>query len=210
MRKKNIGNVNNIPKDWTGVTLNNVKVISLHSIVKNYTNKGKTQNIYKWNAICLNCNKEFIVPSSYLNSNAKSCGCKLKEHREEFGKKFAGTNKLNDGESGFNILYNDYVRSANRRNFQFNITVEKFRELTKSNCHYCGEAPCKISYDSSSKKTTGYIFNGLDRKDSKVGYIEKNVLPCCSICNYAKRSMSYNDYINHIKKSAIHLIKNDK
>lgn len=210
MRKENIGNVKNIPKDWTGITLNDVKVLTLHSIVKNKTNKGKIQNIYKWNAICLSCNKEFIVPSSYLNSNVKSCGCKLKEHKKEFGKKFAGANKLIDGEAGFNILYNEYVRSADRRNFKFSITLEKFRELTKLTCHYCGEAPCKISYDSISKKTTGYIFNGLDRKDSKIGYIEENVLPCCSICNYAKRSMSYTDYINHVKKSAIHLIKNDK
>ena len=198
-------------KDYTGLKVNFVEIKSFHSVQEfKVKSTGKTSNIFRWNALCTNCGKEFIVTSKFLASNIMSCGCYRKECDKRFAKNFAGANKLPDGTSGFNILYNEYKRSAERRDLKFNIDIDKFKELTKSDCHYCGELPTKISFDSNTLKTTGYIYNGLDRVDSKKDYTEDNVVPCCSDCNYAKRSRGYKEYINHVIKSAKYLIDNGK
>jgi hypothetical protein len=40
--------------------------------------------------------------------------------------------------------------------------------------------------------------NGIDRIDNRLGYERANSIPCCSICNFAKNSMSYEDFIKWI------------
>ena len=42
--------------------------------------------------------------------------------------------------------------------------------------------------------------NGIDRIDNNIGYTKENSVPCCEICNKAKRDMSYNDFINYLKR----------
>src|SRR5208282_755064 len=55
-------------------------------------------------------------------------------------------------------------------------------KLTQLPCNYCGELP------SRTKTMTGEVFsyNGIDRVDSSRGYVRRNVVSCCSICNRAK------------------------
>lgn len=43
-----------------------------------------------------------------------------------------------------------------------------------------------------------FIYNGLDRIDSSKPHVLDNVYLCCKICNYSKRDMSYQDFINWI------------
>jgi hypothetical protein len=38
------------------------------------------------------------------------------------------------------------------------------------------------------------LFNGLDRVDPSVGYVETNVVPCCYSCNFAKNTLSVSDF----------------
>jgi hypothetical protein len=197
----------NKTKYYIGWKRNFIELISYNSteLSINVTT-GKPKNIYKWNAICHSCNNIFIVNNITLNAKVKSCGCEFKKHKKSFSKTFAGSNKLNDGEAGFNVLYNEYIRSAKRRSLEFIISIELFRTLSKKKCHYCGIEPFKISYDSFSKKTTGYIYNGLDRKDPKKGYTNDNIVTCCSDCNYAKKSMEYNQFLNFIERLKTHTI----
>lgn len=51
-----------------------------------------------------------------------------------------------------------------------------------------------------------YTYNGIDRVNNDIGYIKNNCIPCCKICNRAKNSMSYDDFLNWIKI----LVKNNK
>tara|TARA_B100001287_G_scaffold238347_1_gene211732 strand:- start:2246 stop:2671 length:426 start_codon:yes stop_codon:yes gene_type:complete len=62
------------------------------------------------------------------------------------------------------------------------IKENDFYSLIKKPCHYCGVSPS----------------HGLDRKINKLGYIKKNVTPCCSQCNYMKKKMSENEFVDKI------------
>jgi hypothetical protein len=83
----------------------------------------------------------------------------------------------------------DYKKSAQDRGYDFNLPVEMFNELLISNCYYCGKEHC----------------NGVDRKNNEIGYYIENVVPCCKICNFMKRDLSFKDFEEHLKKILIHI-----
>lgn len=72
-----------------------------------------------------------------------------------------------------------YRVQAKLRGHIFTLTKDQFLELTALACHYCGD--------------TGRI--GVDRQDNSQGYVSDNVVPCCSICNYMKRTMGYEEFL---------------
>lgn len=78
-------------------------------------------------------------------------------------------------------LFKRYKNSAKYRGLNFNIHSDIFEQLIKSNCHYCGASPLKIS---NSKKPLEY--NGIDRLDNNKHYSEGNTVSCCYRCNRAK------------------------
>lgn len=118
----------------------------------------------------------------------KSCGCLRIQ---------LGTAPLAPGESGFNDLFNKYKRNAKTRDVIFDLSKDEFRRLTKENCSYCGIAPSQISNISINGK---YIYNGVDRIDSNLSYINSNVVACCKTCNIAKKDMSRCEFLTWIKK----------
>lgn len=69
---------------------------------------------------------------------------------------------------------------ARRRNLAVTITFDDFQVLWDKRCHYCGR----------ERKT-----HGLDRIDSTIGYIFENIVPCCEQCNWAKGTLSSQDFI---------------
>ena len=78
------------------------------------------------------------------------------------------------------------LKGAASRGIEFNLTPEQSTILVNSPCRYCNQT----------------ISNGIDRIDSKIGYVEGNVQPCCYNCNMMKRTMSHESFINHILKIA--------
>jgi hypothetical protein len=111
---------------------------------------------------------------------------------------------------GKDILYTHYKNSAKRRNLEFSLTPEEFYILTSSICHYCGCAPYqKITNSVASeetKKHNMYIYNGIDRKDNKIGYILNNSLPCCGICNHMRKLLPIEDFIKQVEAIYKHYI----
>ena len=45
------------------------------------------------------------------------------------------------------------------------------------------------------------------RVDSQIGYLENNVVPACQNCNYAKRSMGYEEFKEWVKQIYNNLFK---
>ena len=103
---------------------------------------------------------------------------------------------LPTGVGAFNMLWYSYTRSAKRRNLEFKLTKEKFKEIIQQNCFYCGGIPSNIM------KSTGgeYIYNGIDRRDNNIGYTLENCVPACKNCNFFKFQSSQSDFLNHVKK----------
>lgn len=156
-------------------------------LVKEYL-YTKDNNAY-WICDCDCGNENIIVKSSSLSFvNKKSCGCLTKEVNHE---KFA----LEFGESSFNSLYYEYIKMAKKRNINFELTKEYFREIVNKNCYYCGIEP-KQNFKSNKNAYGHYVYNGVDRlnSDKNIGYIPENVVPCCGNCNKAKMDMSEENF----------------
>ena len=151
-----------------------------------------------WRCRCDCGNEKIIVGTSLTRKTipTRSCGCIIREN---------GNNKLPYGESQFNCLYRSYRRSAKVRKLEFNLTKELFRKLITSNCYYCGGDPVYVSYQPGLNG--GFAYNGLDRMNNNIGYIESNVVTCCKICNRAKRNLTLDCFINWIKQLVDYQIK---
>jgi len=150
---------------------------------------------YKHLWLC-KCGKEFLtLPRSVRSGKTKSCGCLKKEQLSKYSTGRTPPNALDDPtESSFNSLWHSYKQSAKVRKYVFEITKEEFRKLTKSDCHYCGCEPYIERISQTARE--GYLYNGIDRKDNKEGYTLKNSLPCCATCNFLKRDLTYDEFIN--------------
>ncbi len=133
-----------------------------------------------------------IRQQGLIQGLSKSCGC---FNREQSSKK----NTLSDGIAGFNSIYNTYKWGAEKVGREFNLSKEDFRLLTSSNCHYCGCPPFNIK-KKRSPYGIDYIYNGIDRKDNKKGYTLSNCVSCCKICNQAKHTFSYGEFVAWIKR----------
>jgi hypothetical protein len=84
--------------------------------------------------------------------------------------------------------YSAYKRAANGRKIEFKLSFDEFASFWGKPCAYCGD-PIKTI--------------GLDRMDSAAGYEVGNVVPCCSHCNYGKRTLAPYEYIEHCRKVAL-------
>lgn len=132
--------------------------------------------------------------------------CSIKKIRSRVG--WSGYNKCNNcfgkpkGETGLKKLYSCRTREALRANRVFNLSLEEFRAITKSTCHYCGKPPEQVfKIIEKDEAWSHYVYNGVDRKDNSKGYTLENCVPCCWICNRAKGGYSYEffmDYLNRI------------
>jgi len=141
-----------------------------------------------WLSTCSCGNSKIVrcVGASLKNGDFKSCGCVRRK-------------RLGFGESAFNRVYDTYKRRALQKNRSFELSKEEFKNLTSKNCYYCGIEPQQIAV--SAKRGYGnYIYNGIDRVNSEVGYEDGNVVPCCGQCNVAKNNYSQMDFYKWITR----------
>lgn len=112
--------------------------------------------------------------------------------------KFSGKKNPNfkHGSKGFS----NYRSGAKRRNLEFDLSLEEFKDLTNKKCHYCDSATGACKEDNS-------MTCGIDRKNPSIGYTLENCVPCCGTCNTSKMDMSYDDFIAHTKRKFLHLAK---
>lgn len=174
------------------------RLLVLEYIGKGYNNTGS-----RWKCRC-DCGSEIIIPAvTFKNNGVKSCGCL---NREKIAAK-----TLPLGEAAKRSLLLIYKASAKRRNLMFNLSVEDFTTLTNLPCHYCGIQPVSLHPNKIKVKAGGgtefngqYKFNGLDRKDNAIGYIQSNIVTCCTICNRAKHILSYVEFIAWMRRLVAH------
>lgn len=144
--------------------------------------KGTKKKHPTTRCIC-DCGKERIVRTTKLRLGLVTmCGsCAKKEASKRGGKT---RRKLSDEERLTNFRYGIYKQNAKRKEMEFDIPLQLFSGLIEQECIYCG--------------TDTRI--GVDRIDSSLGYTPSNCAPCCSDCNYAKREMSTDDFLNLVAR----------
>lgn len=94
-----------------------------------------------------------------------------------------------------NSLFQSYKRGGISRGYSFLLTYSEFEDLIQKNCYYCGCQP--INKKISGNKSIYY--NGIDRKNNSLGYVNDNCVTCCGKCNMIKNKYSHDDFLQHIK-----------
>lgn len=85
--------------------------------------------------------------------------------------------------------YSKYKGGARRKGRRFSVTFNEFIKLWGKPCTYCGDPIETI---------------GVDRIDSSLGYVKRNIQPCCKKCNWAKRNFPGIVFIEHCVRVATH------
>ena len=182
-----------------------------HTIEKQRNKKTKdklylvTDYIRYWKFKC-DCGEEKIIELFAVKSgNSKSCGCKTIEAVRQTGI----NSRLSEGEAAGNATLLTYIKNAKKRNIKFELSSDEFFWLTKQDCYYCGDKPSN-KYKSISN-CGDYIYNGIDRVNSKEGYNFNNCVSCCRSCNLAKTDKSiedHNEWLKRLVNHNKHLIEN--
>jgi hypothetical protein len=172
-------------KDLTGLKIGRLTCLE-REIRINKNNK----RISFWKCQC-DCGNLTTVRLISLSHNSdknitKSCGCYHKEYKRVNSKTY--------GESSFNKYFHNIKKSAEKRNYIFNLTQKEVKILNKQNCYYCGVKPKQIT--GESKLNGKYIYNGIDRVDNFKGYELSNCVACCGICNKMKLTSTKENFIN--------------
>lgn len=158
-------------KDYTGFKRNSLIAISYSHIYKNQT---------FWIFKCDCGIMKAIRPNKVFKKTnpTKTCGC------------------WRTGNNALKKLIRSYKKGARIRGLEWNLSEDDFLKITSEICFYCKSIPekkIKSTYDE-------FTYNGIDRKNNKIGYILENCLPCCTLCNKAKRDLDYDLFISWINK----------
>lgn len=150
--------------------------------------------------LCPYCNSEFIGCNNIPKGRSKRggnahCGCQTLIRQSEKNTGRVPPNKLDDLTASAGKVFAASTKKGRT------ITIEDVKSLISSDCHYCGDKPSHYRELSSTKwvRISTVPTNGIDRKDSNLGYHLDNCVPCCARCNYLKRDMNYLDFINLCK-----------
>lgn len=172
--------------DLTNKKINNFTIIKL-SKIEEQEYKGKKYKTYYWECQCDCGNKSIKTSARIKTKNCKGCGTSCKISNLKY--------KLEFGESHFRFIESAYKANAKNKNRIWNLSREEFRKICLQNCHYCGIEPYKIYNEGNNISSNGLIkTNGIDRIFSDIGYELSNCVPCCEICNKAKRDLSLKEW----------------
>jgi 5-methylcytosine-specific restriction endonuclease McrA len=162
------------------------KKFGMLTVIDGYHDEEKHQIIWLCKCDCGNNKTVKARGIDLKNGHVKSCTC-LKARR------------LREGESAFNRLYDTYKRRAIQKGISFNLSKERFKEITSKNCFYCGVEPKQKAH--ATKRIFGdYVYNGVDKIDPHKGYDDSNVVPCCGQCNVAKNNYSYEEFFDWVNR----------
>lgn len=194
-------------KDLIGIKFDKLTVVSEGSD-KIYKNGVKFP---QWVCECECGNERLCTTGMLTKGEVRSCGCYNFK-----GLEFKH-NKKDPKEASWNHLINRYKQSAKRKTLDWNICNDDAKNLMDSNCHYCGISPDNIynayitksgNYSSRNKERCDLAwinYNGIDRKDSGMGYNIDNIVSSCTACNYGKGDLEYEYFIQWIE-----FLKNNK
>lgn len=153
---------------------------------------GRDQNkkIY-WEFRC-DCGATHIAQhASVVKYEGSSCGCQYRRA---------------PGESAGHNRYILYRNEARKRGLPFELTEAQFLVLAKQSCHYCGVAPMQVHAPLNAKGRPNYhgefVYNGIDRVDNDLGYFWENCVPCCGVCNEAKRGKPHSQFVAWLARIA--------
>jgi 5-methylcytosine-specific restriction endonuclease McrA len=156
---------------------------------------------------------------SYTIYDCSICGVECKERNDKFRQRkglcrecvYQRNSKRYQENADFekvatNIMFDRLNKRYSKKGLICNLSTEELYKLLKGSCHYCGNGLLNKMEYKQKHFTYNFFYNGLDRIDSKKGYIRGNVVSCCKKCNLAKSDMEYKEFISHIERIYKHII----
>ncbi len=130
--------------------------------------------------------KVYVVNKSYKDGRISICNTCANEYNKQYRAKnkdkvrkyYRTYRKINRQKP--NILYIDTKARAKRCGHKFILTFKQFMNFWQQPCSYCG-SPIKTI--------------GLDRVNTKKGYISNNIVSCCAMCNRMKLDHTVNAFM---------------
>ncbi len=139
--------------------------------VNKSSRKSTSGNYYWWfKCDCGGITESLPQNVVKIKNAVKSCGCLLKSRHH--------------GKSWLHKMIYDYKKHAKKLDVKYELTENEFEMFVNNCCYYCGKAPR----------------NGIDRVNPTMGYVLNNCVSCCKICNYMKRNLTKEQFLNHIHK----------
>lgn len=180
------------------------------AICKNCCREAKKNNNLIMPVKCESCGaiKTIKICSSVRNSNCRSCGGKKANHTALYEQRYNNRGYIE--QRLVNSVFNQYKKSAKKRNMRFSISKEDLKKYLYLNCYYCGRAPsnCFVCFRESSRFKQEVKYQGIDRIDSKKGYVNGNLRPCCIVCNHLKWDHTEEEFLESVKTIYERIIKN--
>ena len=160
--------------------------------VTRFIKMDETKKHSYWECLC-DCGKMAVVRSNNLvNGHTQSCGCKKLKNPINAVKR-----RKPDGDAAFCSVYTGYKSSAKKRHISFNLSKVDFKKLCLDKCFYCNCAPRNILGSWLISGT--FTYNGIDRVNNTLGYSIDNCVPCCKICNFMKKNLTQEEFLNHVE-----------
>lgn len=171
------------------IDLSNSRRGNLTIISRGPTKHYKSTTVTTWECLC-DCGTKKYITSPNLKK-VRSCGsyqCEYYAANRDGGRRNTGTEKhpLNWGRRGFRLALGHYRNTSKRRGIPFLLTED-----------HCGGPPS--NFHSCESQRAAYLYSGIDRIDSALGYVQGNVQPCCWICNRMKNTLNDVDFFGHMK-----------
>ena len=173
-------------------------------LVIKHAGKDK-RNKHLWLCQCDCGNKKVVVGDNLSSGKSNSCGCLKAEFLAKKGNQWG---LYEDREIALlKVQYSHLKRRNKNMGFGDVLDFETFTRLSKGSCKYCGLEYSKeiediLNESKKSKRLSDHILkcNGIDRVDNKKGYIKDNCVSCCKYCNFAKHTMTEDEFYKWIKK----------
>lgn len=142
------------------------------------------------------CGRTHIVRlGSLLNgtcTRCKSCACRKR------GDSLRGVDPY--WSNKIKVLY-QYKKHAKTRGVSWALTDQEALTLFESPCFYCGSKGSNTNVvRRKTLESRIWSYNGIDRKNSDLGYTMDNVVACCRTCNRAKADLTIDQFIQWIKQ----------
>jgi hypothetical protein len=111
--------------------------------------------------------------------------------------------------------YGALILSTETKNRAMEISIDTFGIMCRSKCYYCDGVHCMKNVPSLNKNHKPELESdndngglmGIDRMDSDIGYVDGNVVPACSVCNYTKNTHNESTFILLCMNIAFHQLK---
>lgn len=151
------------------------------------------------------CGQKFTSLAYYIRRGSRvSCGCTNGTGKRQRKRRHRTQHGTPERSARMSVM-STYRARAKKAKLVFELSKDYFDQLTRLNCVYCGVPPGNIYRSPSCRNwSTSCVYSGLDRISSAVGYVERNVVPCCYDCNTAKNDMNPETFKTWARRVSVH------